>query len=117
MQKKIALPEGEIANRLLFTTATIRSIASEYGCSIQPICSAYRRHTTAGQRSESRHRKQADKMRGRKNPILAKWRKTHDVWTGRKHTKAARIKMQEAAKHRASWNRKLRIAQSARMQG
>ncbi|KKK55106.1 hypothetical protein LCGC14_3077910, partial [marine sediment metagenome] len=110
------LPEDEIVTRLLNTRATTRSIASEYGCSDSTIKLVLRKHTTKEQRLEIRNHKQGLSKRGRKNPTLKEWRKTHDVWTGRKHTDETKSKMSQAKigkKHLLS----RRIEQSARLQG
>jgi len=110
------LPHIEIVNRLLTTEATTRSIASEYGCSSSTIALIFRKYTTKEQRVKVKAKKHGDKIRGRKNPTLKEWRKTHNVWAGRKHTIEAR-KSQSKAKIGKKHTLVRRIEQSARLQG
>ena len=110
------LPESDIVNRLLNTEATTRSIANEYGCSDSIIKLIFRKYTNKEQRLETKIRKQKSSLSGRKNPQLGEWRKTHDVWTGRKHsieTKNKQSLAKKDKKHTMAQN----IAQSARLQG
>ncbi len=110
------LPEQKIVNRLLFTSATVQQIADEYGCSYSTICIIYRKWTSKKQRLQSKTRKQAARLRGRPNPVFAKWVRENNVWIGRKHTKSAKQK-QSIAKKGKKHSIERRIAQSARLQG
>lgn len=110
------LPGKEIANRLRDTEATVRSIAAEYGCSPSTVSILYRRHSTGKERQVAKYRKGAAKKRGRPNPVFAEWRRTHSVWSGRKHSAEAR-KKQSVAKKGKKHSLKKRIAQSAKLQG
>lgn len=110
------LSHTEIVNRLLTTEATICSIASEYGCSGSTIALIFRKYTTKEQRLKIKAKKQGNKLRGRANLQLKEWRKTHDIWTGRKHTEEAKRKQSLAHKGKKQ-SMKQRITQSARLQG
>lgn len=110
------LPHNEIVKRLLTTEATTRSIASEYDCSGSTIALIFRKYTTKEQRLKVKAKKHGDKLKGRMNPTLKEWRKTHDVWTGHKHTEEAKRKQSLAHKGKEQ-SMEQRIAQSARLQG
>ncbi len=87
------LPEEDITFRLLNTNATIVSIADEYGCSPSTIKLIYRKHSKKEERENARRRKQANKLRGRKNPQLSELLKNNNFWIGRKHKEKSKIKM------------------------
>lgn len=91
------LPKEEIVERLLTTTATTRSIASEYGCSATTIKEIFKAKTSKEQRLEAKNRKHGLSMKGRTNPQLKEWNESHKgvTWTGRKHTDKTREKMSQ----------------------
>lgn len=92
------LPREEIAERLLTTTATTRSIANQYGCSPNTIKLILKEYSTKEQRLEAKHRKHNLSMKGRSNPQLKEWNERHKgtVWRGRKHTNETRKTMSES---------------------
>ena len=114
--KKWLLPEKEIVLRLLNTKATTRSIATEYGCSDSTIKVIFRKYTKPEERIKAKNRKAADAKKGRPNPILKEWRRSHNPWAGRKHSRESKAK-QSVAKKGKKHNLRQRIAQSARLQG
>lgn len=111
------LPHVDIVLRLLTTSATTRSIAQEYGCDASTIKIIFRRYTTSTERLAAKLRKAAASKIGRPaNPEFVRWRKSHDVWTGRKHREESKEK-QSAKKKGVTHAMSHRIAQSARLQG
>lgn len=110
------LPEKSIVLRLLTTGATTRSLATEFGCSDSTIKIIFRKHTTEEQRLSAKYRKGAVKKTGKPNPHFAEWRKTNDVWTGRKQSETAKRKQSEAKKGKKHPIQR-RIAQSSKIQG
>lgn len=96
------LPKEEIAERLLSTDATTRSIANEYGCSATTIKVIFKAYTTREQRLEAKNRKHGLSMKGRANPQLKEWNESHKgiTWTGRKHTDETKRKMSQARRGR-----------------
>lgn len=112
--KKWLLPEQQIVERLLTTSATTRSIALEFGCSDATIKLIFRKNTDKSTRQEARRSKQGATLKriGAGNPEL--WR--HSNWKGRKHTPEARAKQSERKRGTVHpFARK--AAQSARLQG
>lgn len=60
------LPQDEIVDRLLNSSATVRGIATEYGCSKSTIDKIFRRHTTLSQRLKVKYEKQSRSLREHK---------------------------------------------------
>lgn len=112
--KRWILPEADIVERLLVTSATTRSIAKEFGCSDSTIKLIFRKHTTQAQRGTAKIAKQGRTLRriGAGNPNI--WRFSN--WSGRKHSPETRRK-QSLKKQGLTLPLTRRIAQSARLQG
>lgn len=93
-KKKYNLPEQDIVNRLLNTSATTRSIAKEIGCDSSTIKVLFRKHTTIEQRLECKYNKQRVSLKenGNASKHIGKIAIKLKVWEGKKHTKEAKEK-------------------------
>lgn len=68
-----SLPCAEIANRLINTPATTRTIAKEYGCAPSTIKLILCRYTTLELRLKLKFKKQGASLKGRHNPKFRQW--------------------------------------------